>query len=357
MSKPLVVQVMWSLERGGAERLVFDISKRLQDDFDVEVIALGGGSAMVPDFRQAGIPLKIAPDTRPGFDRKRLLDFILSSLQGRRPDIWHTHLGGDIWGGYAARKLKLHPWFITAHSHEPDLNLITRLARRRAYRTADQIVCISDSVRNAISKLYGVRRDRMSVIPVGIEPSRFPERPPHPVGDRPRLVSVGRLSSEKGHAFLLQALARLKRPWELTLVGDGPERQDLERLCGMLGILPRVRFTGSVSNPAQFLQEADLFVFPSLHEGQGIALLEAAAAHVPVLASDLPIFHEAFDDQSMVFARAGDSAAWTERLDWCLSNYHLMLPRADRARQIVLDRFTIDRTVEAYKTLYLKSMK
>ncbi|MCC7523081.1 glycosyltransferase family 4 protein [Candidatus Uhrbacteria bacterium] len=357
MAKPFLMQVIWSLERGGAERMVLDVSTRLKEDFHVEVMALGRGRAMISDFREAGIPLHIAPESTPGFGRKVLFEFISKIVAKRKPDIWHTHLGGDIWGGHAARRLNLRPWFITAHSHEPGLNFITRIARWRSYRTADHVVCISESVRKAIAGQYGVRADRMSIIPVGIDPARFPPRDAHLAGDRPRLVSVGRLSPEKGHAMLFEALAMLRRPWELVLVGDGPERTALHRRAEMLGILPRIRFVGSVADPSPFLRDADLFVFPSKHEGQGIALLEAAAARLPALVSDLPIFHEAFNDESLVFAPPENAQAWAASIEDCLSNYQLLLPKAERARRIVLEKFTIDKTAEAYADLYKTWLK
>ena len=104
----------------------------------------------------------------------------------------------------------------------------------------------------------------------------------------PVLVSIGRLSREKGHADLLQALALVAGQGlacSLVVAGDGPERSALEGQARELGIGDRVLFPGYVSRPQQVLEEADLMVLPSHTEGLPNAALEALAMDVPVLAT------------------------------------------------------------------------
>jgi glycosyltransferase involved in cell wall biosynthesis len=101
-------------------------------------------------------------------------------------------------------------------------------------------------------------------------------------------VTVGRLVAFKGHRTLIDAFAlvRRRRPRaRLTIVGDGPERVSLERQAADAGLAGSVRFAGTVYPTNDVLAQADVFVFPSLHEPQGLALLEAYAAAVPVVAS------------------------------------------------------------------------
>jgi glycosyltransferase involved in cell wall biosynthesis len=101
-------------------------------------------------------------------------------------------------------------------------------------------------------------------------------------------VTVGRLFAAKGHRVLIDALPIVRRRYpnaRLVIVGDGPERHALERQAEHAGVANAVTFAGTLYPTVDVLASADVFVFPSLNEPQGLALLEAYAAGVPVVAS------------------------------------------------------------------------
>jgi glycosyltransferase involved in cell wall biosynthesis len=109
------------------------------------------------------------------------------------------------------------------------------------------------------------------------------------VGDSPVLVSCAELSAGKGHDLLLRALAAVRARGHrarLVILGEGPERASLERLGADLGIADSVRLPGFVANPYPEMLAADLFCLASRFEGFGLALLEATALGVPILATD-----------------------------------------------------------------------
>ncbi|MFO0764611.1 MAG: glycosyltransferase [Patescibacteria group bacterium] len=347
-----IVHVLWSLGRGGAERFVLDLACEQEKRHEVRVIAVCGGE-MEQQFHDADIELTVlGKQPRTFAERFAVVEQCKTLFKQWQPDIVHTHLGADVWAGYfAARPLKI-PWVMTAHSHEPDLGFITRMLRFFAYRGTRAVAAVSASVRDMAMWRYGVSEKRVTVIPVGIRLDRFEQRERHQAGDIPKLVVVGRLSPEKGHAVLFEALAQLRRPWFLTIVGDGPMRLMLQRESERLGIAPRLRWAGSVSDPSYFLTTADVFCLPSLHEGQGIALLEAAASRLPAIASDLPAVREVFDRRSMVTVTPGDATALAQAIHQTLTQYTDALDRADIASTIVRKRFGIDTVAEAYDSLY-----
>lgn len=354
MAKPLVTHVLWTLERGGAERLVFDLARRLPElGFDVEVLAAGGGGEMFDQYRSVGIRLYVNPN--PG-GRREAVSFLREQIKRRKPAIWHTHLT-PVWAGIASRSSFIRPWIATAHGFETGLPLVARLARRAAYRSADHVVCVSEAVRASIRKQYGLSATKTSVIPPGIDPERFPPREPRLAGDVPELVTVSRLSEEKGLETLLHALSDILRPWRLTVVGDGPEATALKRLAQSLGILPRVRFVGSVADPSPYLRNADFFCLPSKNEGQGIALLEAAMSRVPAIASDLPAVREAFGAEGVQLVSTHDAAAWHAAIERALSRPAEGLSRAGRAESMVRLRYTIDQVASEHAELYRRFMK
>src|SRR5262249_7253934 len=125
MAKPLVTHVLWTLGRGGAERMVLDLAKHLPDaGFDVEVLAAGGGGDMLADFEAADIRVNVNKDLD---SRMGAVTFLREAIRRRRPAIWHTHLT-PVWAGVAAKTSFVSPWITTAHGFEPGLSFSARLA-------------------------------------------------------------------------------------------------------------------------------------------------------------------------------------------------------------------------------------
>lgn len=127
------------------------------------------------------------------------------------------------------------------------------------------------------------QRVRFDVIPAGIVgPDTIPPRQP---AAALKLLAVGRLMETKNLRFLLESLVPLvKLPWQLDIVGDGPERADLERLAAERGLQQRVGLHGQQDDVGRFYSDADLHVFPSRLESLGLVVLEAMAYGVPTLA-------------------------------------------------------------------------
>ena len=348
MNSLRITHVLWSLDRAGAERVVLDLARAcVERGHRVRVIAPGGGGQMEAAFRALPIDVCVAPH---GLSRFALRTWMYRTMREQPVDIVHTHLGGDIWGmlgclGLSARRI------VTAHNDDQDEPLHIRWARRLALRTAAHVVCVSERVREHVRERFGVPAHRLSVIHNGLA---LPDTPPHPRAwhDTPRLLCVGRLVQQKGHDVLLRALAHVSQPWELWIAGDGLERQALHDQAKLLGIAPRVHFLGNVANVEDLYRDADLFAFPSRWEGQGLAMLEAMRAGLPVIASDLPVFHETFDEASCLFAAADDVPAWTHALLDALAHPERMHAQIVPAFIQLQNWFLLDDMVDAYLALY-----
>lgn len=162
------------------------------------------------------------------------------------------------------------------------------------YRRAPRIIAVSEGVREALVEELGPRipADRFVVVPNPLDVAEIGRlaRPAAQGDGRFRMCTIGRLVSAKGFDVLIDALAeaRLSTPWELVLIGDGPLRQDLERQVAARGLGDNVRFAGNVDNPYPLLASADLAVQASRWEGFGIAVLEALALGVPIIATTCP---------------------------------------------------------------------
>jgi GalNAc-alpha-(1->4)-GalNAc-alpha-(1->3)-diNAcBac-PP-undecaprenol alpha-1,4-N-acetyl-D-galactosaminyltransferase len=159
--------------------------------------------------------------------------------------------------------------------------------RAITYPFADAVVCQTES---AVARLGRSTRHKVVVIPNPVA-FRGQSVASHTAGTRKRIFAMGRLDPVKGFDLLLyafQSIARRHPQWSVTILGEGPERQRLERLAFFLGIGDRVSLPGWASDPFSLLAEAEFFVLSSRVEGFPNALCEALACGVPVIAFDCP---------------------------------------------------------------------
>ncbi|MGB3556044.1 MAG: glycosyltransferase, partial [Jannaschia sp.] len=164
------------------------------------------------------------------------------------------------------------------------------------YPRFERIVAISHGARDGLLCSFPGLADRIDVILNGTDLMQDEPRA-RPGNAVPRLLSVGRLVSAKNISTMLDALAGLPTGTaRYTLLGDGELRAELTRKAARLGLTETVRFAGYVADIRPYLNEADIFVIPSLWEGFGLAAVEAMNAGLPVVASDIPGLREVVGD-------------------------------------------------------------
>ncbi len=173
-------------------------------------------------------------------------------------------------------------------------------ALHHAYSTAKALLAVGEGTAENASEFYNIPRSDFQVMlsPIDIEridsESQIAWTGPVLRPNRKHIISIGRLSDEKGHRYLLQAFAKytiaanmdLVPAADLHLVGDGVLRKELQSLAASLDVADSVFFHGQVHSPYALLKQCDLLCLPSLYEGMPNALLEAMACKVPVLATN-----------------------------------------------------------------------
>ncbi|MEX0669114.1 MAG: glycosyltransferase [Pirellulales bacterium] len=179
-------------------------------------------------------------------------------------------------------------------------------------------------------------------------------RPAHHFAHGPwRLLMVARLDPIKDQATLLRAFAAARQPgWQLWLVGEGPERPRLEQLARQLQLDPAEVLLGRRTDIPALLAQADLFAFSTTAaEGFGIALIEAMAAGLPLLASDVPACRQVLAAGAAgELLPPGDTAAWTRRLAALMADPHARAALAARAQRHAA-RFSIGPCAAAWYEL------
>ena len=170
------------------------------------------------------------------------------------------------------------------------------------------------------------------------------------------ILSVGRLSPEKGHEDLLRAFAevvRLMPRARLVLVGDGPQKGALLDLRKQLGLDGEVVFAGLQDDVNRWLMGADIYVQPSRREGLPLAVLEAMALGLPVIATRVGDMEQVIESgQEGYLVPPEDPQAMAEKLLDVLQHPDLQGPVAAAAKRVVQERFSLDRMVETVERIY-----
>jgi len=203
-------------------------------------------------------------------------------------ELVHAHWW--IPGGVSAW-LARRPYVVTLHG--TDVALLersppARVLARRVLRGAAAVTAVSSYLAGRAAHVAGLDQGRILVQPMPLDTRAFTR--PSRGGGGGGIVTVGRLSAQKRIPLLLEAVAELRatdRGLPLTIVGDGPERSALERRATELGVADLVRFLGEVP-PARIpdvVGDADVFAFPAIGEGLGLAAAEALMLGVPVVAT------------------------------------------------------------------------
>ncbi|GAX37570.1 glycosyltransferase family 4 protein [Nodularia sp. NIES-3585] len=191
--------------------------------------------------------------------------------------------------------------------------------------------------------------NRMHIIHCGIDPALFSVVSHHESGKR--LLYVGRLAVVKGLPILLESLVTLKRSHPdivLTVVGDGPDRQELQQMTDQLELSANVKFVGyqSQTEVRQYMQQTDVFVMSSFAEGVPVVLMEAMAAGVPVVATQIAGVSELVEDGvSGYLVPPGDPNCLANRIEKLLTDHQLRILFGTAGRAKVEADFNINHEV------------
>jgi len=295
-----VLQVIDGLRIGGAETVLLGLLELTDHDRFPTYVASVGPTDEAFVERVAATSRGVFVVTGRALWDPRPVARLISIIRRERIDVVQTHLAGaDFQGGLAAR-LTGRPAVSVLHSVADD-----RAGYRRSRRVladfatrhlADGIVAVSEVAKQSHVSKLGVPEDRVTVLPnvpvaayllrEDFDPVR--KREELGVGDAPLVTVASRLERPKDHETFLQALPAVvdQHPaLRALLLGDGPLRQELQALATELGLDEHVRFMGARLDAVEIVAASDVLCHPTLYEGFGLALAEAMAVGVPVVAT------------------------------------------------------------------------
>lgn len=323
---------------GAVEEYVAAIVRGLEE----EAVLVHPG---VPELEELGIRTATVPTT----PSNTVLRSLVRLLRTHRPRLVHVT---DVWPpALVAARIARVPRVLLTH-HTPELprrdNLAGRVWWRLGWAARPEVVYTSETDRERDGRT-GLTTH---VIELGIDLERFANGRPVLEKDGPLVGNVARLADQKGQRYLLEAARRLPDV-RFAIVGQGELRADLERRAAELGVADRVLFTGAREDVPDVLASLDVFAFPSLFEGLCLAVIEAQAAGVPVVATPVGgICETVTDGETGLLVPLRDPEALAAGIRRLLDDREAAGRMAAEARRRVRGRFSVERMVERTLELY-----
>jgi len=340
-----ILQAIYQFQTGGGSLKVA-----------VDLTEAGRRSGHQVDLLAKDLPISTEVGAERFFTGQKLTDGwrLWQRLLRERYDIIHVH---DRYCSLLVRLLPQAPPSVQT-------NHIAYQTRRRLTRFADCVVGCSQAMDRHHAEFFGLPARRRAVIPNGVA-CRAPEPDvaaslrqslPPALESRQICLTVARLSAQKGHTDLLQAIAQLpadlREGWCFVLAGEGELEAQLRQQAADLD-LSEVVFLGHTSAVAEWLSLAAVFVLPSLYEGLPLALMEAMAAALPCLATAVTGNQELlrYEDNGLL-CRPGDPMALAQSLQRLLTDAPLRQRLGHQAQLDYWRYWTFERTWQQYEALY-----
>ena len=351
---------------GGGQQHVLALAERLTGRGLEVAVACEASGYLVDELRGRRItqyPLRLpeSPSLRALADTVKVV-----RTSGAR--LIHTHGGtAGFYGRLAARRAgdvrSVHTYHGIHYLHQKSARKrhLHRAVDRFLLRWTDEVICVAKSDRDLALEEGLARPGHVSVIYNGIDLSRF-----EPRGDEGRaegrfiVGTVGRLHEQKGHAHLLEAAALIRQAHpqaRFRIIGDGPLRGQLEVEARRHRVDDIVEFLGARTDVPVQLREFDLFVLPSLWEGLPYALLEAMAAGVPVVSTDVDGVREVISDGTEgALVPSGNSRALAAAVIELVADDARRARLGARGAETVRQRFSLEAMIEQTVGVYSRAL-
>ncbi|MEW5871401.1 MAG: glycosyltransferase [Chloroflexota bacterium] len=366
-----LLYLITDLGLGGAQTLLLNVLERLdRQRFSPSVACLfGGQTPIAAAIRQSGVTVFDLGMT--GAWRLDALWRLYRLLRSQQPAILHASLFHANLAGRLVGRLAGTPVIVTWRHNINIGGKQRELAKRLTRGLDDHVVAVSELVRRAEMQAAGGGAGKVSVIHNGIDAQKYA---PSDTARRAQvrqalelpadsfpLGYVGRLHPQKGLDVLLKAFsqARAQAPdMHLLLAGDGELRTALQAQAQSLGIDAATHFLGPRSDIPEILAGLDLFVLASLWEGLPMGLLEAMAAGLPVVATQVGGTPEAVrHNETGLLVPPNDRAALAQAILQMHGQPDLRRRLGQAARQRAQEVFSIEQTVKKLEALYLRLLR
>ncbi|MGI9511228.1 MAG: glycosyltransferase [Geminicoccaceae bacterium] len=367
-----LLHVFPSFATGGAQTRTIDLANSILSDKKHIFVSLdrnfSAAEGLQTHVHHALLSIGCKRSGRPELDNLKMFRRLVSE---RRPAALLTYNWGAIEAALANRIAPICPHVHFEDGFGPDEASGRQLPRRVWTRRLalsgrrSTIVVPSKTLLGVARSIWRFRSTRLRYIPNGIDCARFDRmetgdaKPLRSSKDEILIGMIGALRAEKNVARLLRLFAGLKteQPLRLILVGDGPERDKLEALAQELGIAGRTDFIGEVADPERVLAELDIFALTSDTEQMPYCLIEAMAAGLPVVATEVGDVGSMLPPANQPFiAPPNAEILLRTQLQRLVERPDLRATIGDLNRRHAKDSFDRKAMLERYRQLFAKIM-
>lgn len=363
-----ILFLITGLNTGGAEIILRDLIKNLnKDKFFPVVVSIVPIGDIGREIKKTGIDVK---SLNINFKYNLLIIARLFFLMRKeKPDILHTHLFHANFLGRIVGKICRVPIIISTFHSEQEKGIIREKLLKYTDRFTNINITVSVGVAKEITKLKITSERKINVIYNGVSLDKFrykdyafrgKTREEMDIsGDKKVLISVGRLHKVKGYINLIKAIELLNQKdpnITLVIIGDGGERSNLEQQIKKTGLKEKILLLGQKEDVSKYLNAGDIFVLSSKWEGFGIAIVEAMACGILVIATKVGGVPELVEDGKTGFlVEPGNARALAQKIQYVLN-----LPEEHRkkigenARKLVEEKFSLQKMVREYEDLYAR---
>ena len=370
--------IIHSLKGGGAERLVVNLLKGLsRRDFSITLLLYEG----IFDYP---LPENVEVITLHIRSSKNVLKFtkgfilkiisIARLIRKDKPDIIFSLLSGTNLIAILAKMLSgAHSKVIVSERNHPSISLknemygrITRFLMKYFYLKAERTIAVSCGIKKDLVENFKLPSEKIEVIynPVDIEEieTLSIEEINHPWfnDEIPIIISVGRLTKQKGYSYLIKAfsLVRQSLRCRLLIIGRGEEEGNLVNMVNVLDLRNDTEFLGFQKNPFKYMEKSSLFVLSSLYEGFSNVIVEAMAVGLPVISTDCPSGPSEIIEHGKngILVRPEEEAALAQAILNVLTNDELRKKLSSEAK-IRAQYFAFDRMIERYSGVFLRASR
>src|SRR3990167_2687246 len=364
-----ILHVIPSLGIGGTEKVLLQLCRALESkSLQQYVVALKVGGATEESLKGIHIPVRVLNSSNSFWsgilDFPRLYSDLKEIIAEVSPEIVHTWLSrANILGRFSAKKCKV-PYVISSLRVMEEEKSYHLWAERFTQKWCDRVTVNSPSLEKFALEKIGIPKEKVIVILNGIDCSA--QRIDQSIVDSFRkewikenevvIGAMGRLHIQKGIDVFLKAakIVAEKIPnAKFLIAGDGPEKESLMQLSHSLGIESKVQFCGWVKESASFLSLLQIFVLTSRWEGMPNVILEAMALKKPIVATKVGgtldlIEHE----KEGLLVKSNDPESCAQAILRALQDRFLVEKLSQSAYQKVQQKFSLEKMIESYRSLY-----
>jgi len=336
------------------------------EDFEHVLIALNKEGELAEKFKKKGIKII-------NIEQENLLNpfsywRLIKTVKKIKPDAIVTYLfHADIIGRIIVQlftKYQTIPFLRTTYNHPK--YWIARITEKLTKCFVKQYLANSESVKNFYVENIGVEKEKITVIPNGIDVDFYDNvkidcnlRRSFGIDDTDFvIICIANLHINKGHRYLLEAFENIYKENEnikLLLVGDGNEKKNLLSQIKNYNSKNNILFLGKRTDVLQLLKISDIFVLPTFFEGMSNAIIEAMVSDVPIITTNIPENQDLIENEkSGILFPVNDVASLTKAMELLIADETLRKKLSQNAKQEAEKRFNIKKVASQLANFYQK---